>query len=593
MFIFPGDHTGRAISNWSKIMNKQEIRALRCPFINELFRNNRFNLAMTAAAALCGAVAELVLSWLLKEVADLITGECPFGFSSLLIIAAGVLALNLLGWFLDRVFLSEFRTKAMRQYREYVFHRLMEKGIQAFSEENSSLYISALSNDANTIEQDFIGRIQGTVQVSITFIGALGLMLWYSPLLTLIAISFSLLPIIVSIVLGDRAAKAEKEVSDKKEKYTGMLKDVLSGFAVIKSFKAEQNVTRLHESSSRSVADASKNRMAVNIHVTYASTIAGMILQTGVFFAAAALALSGKAITAGTAIIFVQLLNYVLGPIQVFPAFFAGMQASFELIGKLAEALSKNVSDTGEQIVPELTSGISVRDLRFSYEEGKTVLNDVDMELQAGGCYALVGSSGSGKSTILNLLMASSVNYQGEILYDGKELKTVSASSLYDLVSIIHQSVFVFNSTIRNNITMFSEFPEEEIERAVRLSGLKKLIEEKGEGYLCGENGSGLSGGERQRISIARALLRRTPVLLVDEATASLDAETSFEVLDAILKLEGYTRVIVTHDLDENILRRCTGLFALKNGMVSEHGTFESLMKEKGYFYSLFTVSRG
>lgn len=574
-------------------MNKQEIRALRRPFINELFRNNRFNLAMTAAAALCGAVAELVLSWLLKEVADLITGECPFGFSSLLIIAAGVLALNLLGWFLDRVFLSEFRTKAMRQYREYVFHRLMEKGIQAFSEENSSLYISALSNDANTIEQDFIGRIQGTVQVSITFIGALGLMLWYSPLLTLIAISFSLLPIIVSIVLGDRAAKAEKDVSDKKEKYTGMLKDVLSGFAVIKSFKAEQNVTRLHESSSRSVADASKNRMAVNIHVTYASTIAGMILQTGVFFAAAALALSGKAITPGTAIIFVQLLNYVLGPIQVFPAFFAGMQASFELIGKLAEALSKNVSDTGEQIVPELTSGISVRDLRFSYEEGKTVLNDVDMELQAGGCYALVGSSGSGKSTILNLLMASSVNYQGEILYDGKELKTVSASSLYDLVSIIHQSVFVFNSTIRNNITMFSEFPEEEIERAVRLSGLKKLIEEKGEGYLCGENGSGLSGGERQRISIARALLRRTPVLLVDEATASLDAETSFEVLDAILKLEGYTRVIVTHDLDENILRRCTGLFALKNGMVSEHGTFESLMKEKGYFYCLFTVSRG
>lgn len=572
-------------------MNKQEIRALRRPFINELFRNNRFNLAMTAAAALCSAVAELVLSWLLKEVADLITGECPFGFSSLLIIAAGVLALNLLGWFLDRVFLSEFRTKAMRQYREYVFHRLMEKGIQAFSEENSSLYISALSNDANTIEQDFIGRIQGTVQVSITFIGALGLMLWYSPLLTLIAISFSLLPIIVSIVLGDRAAKAEKDVSDKKEKYTGMLKDVLSGFAVIKSFKAEQNVTRLHESSSRSVADASKNRMAVNIHVTYASTIAGMILQTGVFFAAAALALSGKAITAGTAIIFVQLLNYVLGPIQVFPAFFAGMQASFELIGKLAEALSKNVSDTGEQIVPELTSGISVRDLRFSYEEGKTVLNDVDMELQAGGCYALVGSSGSGKSTILNLLMASSVNYQGEILYDGKELKTVSASSLYDLVSIIHQSVFVFNSTIRNNITMFSEFPEEEIERAVRLSGLKKLIEEKGEGYLCGENGSGLSGGERQRISIARALLRRTPVLLVDEATASLDAETSFEVLDAILKLEGYTRIIVTHDLDENILRRCTGLFALKNGMVSEHGTFESLMKEKGYFYSLFTVS--
>ena len=153
--------------------------------------------------------------------------------------------------------------------------------------------------------------------------------------------------------------------------------------------------------------------------------------------------------------------------------------------------------------------------------------------------------------------------------------------------------MFVFNSTIRNNITMFSQFPEEDVDRAVRLSGLKRLIDEKGADYLCGENGSGLSGGERQRISIARALLRKTPVLFVDEATASLDAETSYEVLDAILKLDGYTRVIVTHDLDENNLRRCTGLFAMKSGEVSERGSFDELMEKKGYFYSLYTVSQG
>ena len=573
-------------------MNKKEIRELRRPFVRELFRKNRFNFTMTVIAALLAAAAELIVSWLIKEIADLISGSSPYRFGTLLLIAAGGFALMFLAWFLDRIFLSEFRAKAVRQYRAYAFDRLMEKGIQAFSGENSSLYISALSNDVNTIETEFIGKLQNTIQVAVAFVGALGLMLWCSPLLTLIAIGFSLLPIVVSVVLGNRAAKAEKEVSDRKESYTGMLKDALTGFAVIKSFKAEKSIAALHGKSNAGVAAASKARTAVTIHVSYASGLAGGVLQFGVFFVAAALALSGKGITAGMAIVFVQLLNYVLAPIQTFPAFYAGTKSSFGLIEKLALALRKNVPDEGETIEPRLTEGISVRDLGFAYEEDKPVLRDVDMDLAAGGCYALVGGSGSGKSTILNLLMASSGDYTGEIRYDGKELKTVSAGSLYDLVSIIQQNVFVFNSTIRDNITMFSEFPDEEIERAVRLSGLSRLIDEKGADYLCGENGAGLSGGERQRISIARALLRRTPVLFVDEATAALDAETSFEVVDAILKLDGYTRVIVTHDLDENVLRRCTGLFALKNGEIAEQGSFDELMEQRGYFYSLYTVSQ-
>ena len=575
-------------------MNQKEKKALRRPFIKEFFRNNQFNLLMTVIAALLAASAEIIISWLIKLVSDLISGDCPYSFGALLLIAAGGIALMLLAWALDKAFLAAFRAKAIQQYRAYAFDRLLEKGIQAFSGENTSLYISALSNDVNTIEQGFINQLQGTIQVGLAFVGALALMLWCSPLLTLISIGFALLPILVSVILGDRAAQAEKALSDQKERYTGMLKDVLTGFAVIKSFKAEKSIEKMHESSNEGVAEAARHRAKVAIHVGYASGIAAGILQFGVFFVAAAMALSGKGgITVGTAIIFVQLLNYVLGPIQSFPAFFAGVKSSLSLIDKLAQALHQNIPDEGDPIAPRLTEGITVQNLAFAYEEGKPVLSGVEMDLRAGGCYALVGGSGSGKSTLLNLLMASSENYQGEIRYDGKELKTVSPSSLYDLVSIIQQNVFVFNSTIRDNITMFSDFPEEEIDRAVRLSGLKKLLDDKGADYLCGENGAGLSGGERQRISIARALLRKTPVLFVDEATASLDAETSFGVLDAILKLDGYTRVIVTHDLDEAILRRCTRLFALKNGAVLEQGTFDALMEQKGYFYSLFTVSQG
>ncbi|MBQ2200955.1 MAG: ABC transporter ATP-binding protein, partial [Clostridia bacterium] len=488
-------------------MDKKELKALRRPFLKELFRKNKFSFALTLLASLLSAASGLMISWTLKGVSDLISGDGSIGFWTLLLVAGVGIALLILAWVLDRTFLSEFRAKAMKQYREYAFDRLMEKGIQAFSGENTSLYISALSNDLNTIEQDYVRKLQKVVEVAVTFVGALIMMIWYSPLLTLIAIGFSLLPIIVSIVLGNKAAVAEKRVSDKKESYTGLLKDALSGFSVIKSFKAEKNISRIHDESNEGVADASKKRTRVSVLVAYATGLAGGVLQFGVFFVAAALALSGKGgITAGTAIVFVQLLNYVLGPIEFFPDFFAGMKSSYALIDKLAAALNKNIPDEGEPIEPKLENGIELRDLNFAYEEGKTVLHDVDMDMKAGGCYALVGGSGSGKSTILNLLMASSENYNGEILYDGRELKGISTSSLYDLVSIIQQNVFVFNSTIRDNITMFSEFPKEEVDRAVRLSGLSKLIAEKGEGYLCGENGSGLSGGERQRISIARAL---------------------------------------------------------------------------------------
>ena len=160
------------------------------------------------------------------------------------------------------------------------------------------------------------------------------------------------------------------------------------------------------------------------------------------------------------------------------------------------------------------------------------------------------------------------------------------------MVSMIQQNVFIFNASIRDNITMFHEFPKAEVDRTIQLSGLSRLIADRGEEYLCGENGSGLSGGEKQRISIARNLLKNSRVLLVDEATAALDAETAYQVSTSILGLADLTSITVTHSLEESLLRQYDSILALKNGTIVEDGTFDTLITKRGYFYSLFTVAQ-
>ena len=159
------------------------------------------------------------------------------------------------------------------------------------------------------------------------------------------------------------------------------------------------------------------------------------------------------------------------------------------------------------------------------------------------------------------------------------------------VVVFVQQSVFVFNSTLRENITMFKDFDDARVRRAMELSGLSALAAEKGENYPCGENGSGLSGGERQRVAIARSLLQEAPVLLSDEATAALDAQTAYAVTDAMLNADGLTRVLVTHRLEESLLRRFDGIIVMRRGEIVEQGSYDALMEQNGYFAALCTAA--
>ena len=568
-------------------------RQLLKPYIRQFYKGNGWRFALALAVTLVLTASTMMVSWLIQVIIDLATGvDVGFSFSQVVLLTVTGILLEGFAYFLAYHSKPRFIARGIGQYKEYVFTRLCQKGIGAFSNENSSLYISALSNDAATVEMNYLANVFIIVENSAICIGALVLMFYYSPLLTMLSIVLALLPLAVSICTGNLVAKAEKTVSDKNETYMSTLKDSLVGFAVIKSFRAEAQMCRIFSEAVKEVTDAKTFRKKMSILVNGLSACSGTILQFSIFLIGAYLALNGHGLSAGSVLVFVQLLNFVINPIGVIPQALAEIKASKTLVAKVAEALESNVREEGLECKKELVTGIAVENLSFGYEEEKPVLQDVNFTFNTGKSYAIVGASGSGKSTLLNLLMASHDDYTGSIFYDEAELRQISSESLYEMVSVVQQNVFIFNASIRDNITMFSDFPSEEVDRAIEMSGLSKLIAERGEDYLCGENGSGLSGGEKQRISIARSLLKKSQVLLVDEATAALDAQTAFQVSNAILDLNDLTRIVVTHALDENLLKRYDCVLTLKNGSIAESGSFDELMAKKGYFYSLFTVSQ-
>ena len=486
-----------------------------------------------------------------------------------------------------------FLRRAMKQYKEYAFTELTKKSISTFSDENTSRYISALTNDAVCIETNYLAKIFTLLTKSVSFVGGLVMMLLYSPLLTGFALLLSLVPLAVSVLCGNRLARMETEVSRQNESFVAMTKDLLSGFSVVKSFKAEAEVVARFCRRNEELEETKGRRRRMEEVITMLGTGAGIVAQLGVFLFGAYLAVTKQGVTPGVVIVFLPLMSFVVDPIGSVPPILANRRAAVALIDKLADAVGKNVRESGEQMDPVLQDGITIDHLTYGYHESAPVLNDVSVRFEAGKSYAIVGTSGSGKSTLVNLLMGSSNDYQGSIRFDQRELRSIATESLYGLVSVVQQNVFIFDDTIRNNITMFRHFDEMLVQQATEKAGLTPLLAERGEDYICGENGSGLSGGERQRISIARCLLRQTPVLLIDEATAALDAATAYSVSAAILAIEGLTRIVVTHRLEEPLLRKYDEILVLKNGEICERGSFDALMARREQFYSLFNVANG
>ena len=487
------------------------------------------------------------------------------------------------------------RNKLVRQimsrYKNKVFKSILDRDYREFSKEKSGKFISILTENMKKIEQDYLHQyfnISKNISLMIFSLVAMFIGNWFLTLLVIIA---SIIPMMISGFIGQKTTSLQNSSMIADQKYLAKVKDILAGFLVIKSFNVKEAIRQDYKNESEKLDEIYFIKGKFDVLSNVISQLSGMIVFLVAFGGGMYLVFGGHT-TIGSVTAIVQLVNFVVMPLNEI-----GMGMSKFREGQ-ATLNSFEVKD-----VIELQTGktkeyfddvISFSNVDFSYPNAEEkIFNNLSLQIKKGEKIAIVGMSGSGKSTLLNLLLRFYDVTSGYISIDNQDLQAISAESLYNLMTIVQQDVYIFDDTLKANITLSQSFTEDDIKKAVQQSGLESYILENELGLqtLCGENGSNLSGGERQRLSIARALIRKTPILLLDEATSSLDNKITTEIENSILEIQDLTVLVVTHKLNKSMLKKYNRILFMKNGVIVEDGSFDNLMDRKGEFYKLVELS--
>lgn len=568
-----------------------EIQRIRKRYLKEIVCQSRKWLVMAGIAMLILSIYNIVISWLLQTIIDIVSGDSSMTILQVGIIAMITFLIFIAAYVIYRVARPKYLYQAMLCYKQKIFCKMIDKNLSSFRKENTSQYLSMYTNDAKMIEMYYFDSVLEMIDLTVSFVGALLLMLWYSPILTVFGLILSVLPIAASLPIANKMAEAERKVSDGNGEFVSIVRDILQGFPVIKSFQAEKEIKKNFFRENERMEHLKYQSRYIEESINLWGTAASVMMRLGIFLIGAWMSVSGYGVTPGIVLVFLQLMNYVISPIERIPSILAKRKAAIGLIEKMLVSVQINQEQMKENKIGMLKKGISLKDVSVSIGN-KNVLHHLNFEFEIGKKYAVVGSSGAGKSTLINTIMGGFSPVQGEVLFDGIDSREIQPESLFQVMALVQQSVFVFRDTIRNNITLFKEFDEEKVKKAADQAGLRELIDKRGLNDSCGENGNKLSGGERQRIAIARALLRGSQVLLLDEATAALDNQTSYAVIDAVLSMKEMTEIIVTHRLEEKLLYQYDEILVMHAGEIVEKGTFQELMQKKGFFYSLYVVSK-
>ncbi|NFB54896.1 ABC transporter ATP-binding protein [Clostridium botulinum] len=559
--------------------------------MRECIKRNKLLLILTIIFSIISSAAMVGLSLFIQTTIDYVTIGNMDGFKRILIYSVGYGILIGLLYFIYDILSKMFIRNLLKMLRNKVFFGILRRNYKDFNSKNTADYISVLTNDMKLIEENYVVPLLLILQYSVMFGVTVILLLYLSPLVTLGIFISMLLIFIVPSIFGKTLENKQLELSNRLSFFTSKLKDIFLGYDVIRSYNLRDNTTKEFQEENNNLANAKFTADKIFVINESLSQILGLGTQFVAIFLSAYLVIKGE-LTMGMLIAIVQLSATFVQPVIMIMSNVPKLNSVKPIIKRIDDFSNYEDTDFVGKDKPYFNSNLEISNLYFNYGNERPAIDNISLRIDRNKKYAIVGGSGCGKSTLVKLMLGYYSDFNGDIKFDGNSIKNLDIEQLNKMISIIHQNVYMFDKTIKDNICLYKEFSKEQINNVLNLSGANKFIEETTNGlnYLVGENGSNLSGGQRQRIAIARALIQQTPILVLDEGTSAIDMQTAYDIESKLLSIENLTLITITHKMSEELLSLYDEIIYMENGQIVERGNLRELLDKKDKFFKFYTV---
>ncbi|KGO13617.1 ABC transporter permease [Clostridium botulinum] len=559
--------------------------------MRECIKRNKLLLILTIIFSIISSATMVGLSLFIQTTIDYVTIGNMDGFKRILIYSVGYGILIGLLYFIYDILSKMFIRNLLKMLRNKVFFGILRRNYKDFNSKNTADYISVLTNDMKLIEENYVVPLLLILQYSVMFGVTVILLLYLSPLVTLGIFISMLLIFIVPSIFGKTLENKQLELSNRLSFFTSKLKDIFLGYDVIRSYNLRNNTTKEFQEENNNLANAKFTADKIFVINESISQILGLGTQFVAIFLSAYLVIKGE-LTMGMLIAIVQLSATFVQPVIMIMSNVPKLNSVKPIIKRIDDFSNYEDTDFVGKDKPYFNSNLEISNLYFNYGNERPAIDNISLKIDKNKKYAIVGGSGCGKSTLVKLMLGYYSDFSGDIKFDGNSIKNLDIEQLNKMISIIHQNVYMFDKTIKDNICLYKEFSKEQINNVLNLSGANKFIEETTNGlnYLVGENGSNLSGGQRQRIAIARALIQQTPILVLDEGTSAIDMQTAYDIESKLLSIENLTLITITHKMSEELLSLYDEIIYMENGQIVERGNLRELLDKKDKFFKFYTV---